>query len=57
MLRTTHGLLKPRREMAYKNLGYGPLARALADWLNKGDELRGLLFTLLVDKSAHSVTA
>lgn len=54
-VRSKHGLLSPRREMAFKNLEYGPLMRALPDWMSRGDELRGLLFTLLVDKRSKSV--
>ena len=54
-LRGTHGLTAPRREMAFKNLGYGPLLRALPEWLGAVDSLPGLLFTLLVDKRSHSV--
>ncbi len=55
VLRGTHGLTAPPREMAFKNLNYGPLFRALPSWLNAVDKLPALLFTLLVDKRSHSV--
>jgi hypothetical protein len=54
-IRAQHGLLSPPREMAFKHLGYGPLARALPQWLDAIDGIPGMLFTLVVDKKARSV--
>lgn len=54
-IRAQHKLLLPYREMAFKNLSYGQLERALPQWLDAIDHVPGLLFSLMVDKRAKSV--
>lgn len=55
-LRKKHGLDIPHKEIAYKSLGYGPLRRALWDYLRLADNwLNGLLVNVAIDKNIYSV--
>ncbi|HDR7670376.1 TPA: hypothetical protein QCX97_004286 [Bacillus wiedmannii] len=55
-IREKHGLNKPYKEIAFKDLRYGPIERALDEYLNMIDlSVNGLVFTLIVDKSVYSL--
>ncbi|MBU2865705.1 hypothetical protein [Pacificibacter marinus] len=43
------------KEMAFKNLGHGPLARCLPDYLQTSDMIAGMLFTVAIHKDVKSV--
>jgi hypothetical protein len=55
-LRNIHNLDTPYKEIAFKDLNYGPIGRCLGDWLRLADFVRGLLFTLVVSKRVVSTT-
>jgi hypothetical protein len=55
-LRSRYKLDDPQKEIAFKDLNYGPISRCLSDWLKLADFVRGLLFTLVVDKKVVSAT-
>jgi len=56
-IRAAYGLLKPYKEIAFKNVSsYGPLKRALSDILDCANNLiNGLLVTVVVDKRIHQL--
>lgn len=53
-IRIAYKLNDPHKEIAFKDLSYGPIDRCLDDWLNIADYLPGLLFTLVVSKQVIS---
>jgi hypothetical protein len=55
-LRKQTGLDNPLKEIAYKDLHYGPVQRALSGYLNHlSNFVNGLLLTVVVDKDVGSV--
>lgn len=55
-IRIQHNLLTPFKEFCFKDMGYGPLNRALPSWLKEaGESIPGLLFTLIIPKSIKSI--
>jgi hypothetical protein len=55
-IREAYGLQNPYKELAFKDLNYGPLQRALPAYLEMLDQsVNGLVFTLLVDKTVVSL--
>jgi hypothetical protein len=55
-IRQTHGLNAPFKEIEFVRLDYGPLARALDDYLIAlNNFVPGLLFTLVVEKGISSL--
>ena len=55
-IREEHGLQNPYKEIAFKDLSYGPIQRALPSYLEMLDKsVNGLVFTLLVDKKVLSL--
>ncbi len=57
-IRTQYKLDNPYKEIAFKDLHYGPLKRALREILRGADFLiNGLLFTFIVDKNAITIFA
>jgi hypothetical protein len=55
-IRRTHGLDEPFKEIEFEALDYGPLARALDDYLIAlNNFVPGLLFTLVVEKKISSL--
>lgn len=55
-LRSIHKLVSPYKKIAFKDLHYGPIGRCIGDWLRLADYVRGLLFTLVVNKKVISAT-
>lgn len=56
ILRNEHRLNSPFKEVAFKDLRYGPLKRALKKFLeNLNNLVPGLLLTIVVDKQIHSL--
>ena len=54
-IRTSHRLNNPFKEIAFKDFRYGPLKRALPDYLSALSNLvNGLLLTVIVDKRMGS---
>lgn len=57
-IRLTYGLNDPFKEMKFEHLHYGPIARALHDYLIAlNNYVPGLLFTLIVEKKILSLFA
>ncbi|MFY9561712.1 MAG: hypothetical protein WAQ52_15875 [Terriglobales bacterium] len=55
-LREAHGLNAPFNEFAYKKLGYGPIGRALTEYLRISDKyIHGVLVTISVEKCIPSL--
>jgi hypothetical protein len=55
-LREARGLTSPAVEFAYKNLQYGPISRALEEYLTLANKfIHGVLVTISVDKSISSI--
>ena len=54
-IRAKHSLDDPYKEMAFKDMGYGPASRALPEWLRNAELAPGLLFTIVVDKNVPSL--
>ena len=54
-IRREYGLLEPHREIGFKDLDYGPMQRALPDFLDAANSIVGLIFTLAVDKRIVSL--
>ena len=54
-IRERHGLVEPYKEVALKDLHYGPLSRSVKDWLGLIAHFPGLLFTLQVDRRLSSI--
>lgn len=55
-VRTKYSLNSPWKEYNFKDLRYGPIKRALSDFLDISDKfIHGLLLTLSIDKSIPSV--
>lgn len=54
-IRARHGLDTPRKEVSFKDLRYGQLDRAVPEWLDAVNGIPGMLFTLVVDKTARSI--
>ncbi len=54
-IRERHGLVQPYKELALKDLDYGPLSRSVKDWLRLIGFFPGLLFTLHVDRRLSSI--
>lgn len=55
-IRHEFGLDNPFKEIAYKDLGYGPIHRSLDKYLSiANNTINGLLFTLIIDKKITSV--
>lgn len=57
LARERHGLNDPYKEIAYKDMRYGPQARALDDILAAAEFAPGLLFNLIVAADVASVIA
>lgn len=56
VLRDSHGLSDPFKKFAYKDLGYGPIARSLREFLCIADQsIHGVLVTISVEKSVPSL--
>jgi len=56
-LRADHMRKKPTKEISFKDLRYGPIARMVPDFLNAASNLvPGLLFTLIVPKQIQTLT-
>jgi hypothetical protein len=55
-IRDQYGLNKPLKEITYKDMHYGPLSRAVSDYLIAlNNYVPGLLFTLILEKGISSV--
>ncbi|HFK1747131.1 TPA: hypothetical protein ACGX4N_003944 [Bacillus cereus] len=55
-IREKHQLDKPIKEIAFKDLKYGPINRSLGEYLDNINNLvNGIAFTLVVDKEIHSL--
>jgi hypothetical protein len=55
-LRKTFGLNSPFKEIAYKDLRYGPIGRTLDQYLKISDDfIQGVLVTISIDKSIPSM--
>jgi hypothetical protein len=55
-IRKKYKLDKPWKELGYKDLGYGPIKRALDEVLDAADKLtHGLLLTISIDKNIESI--
>lgn len=54
-VRQEYGLNKPFKEIAFKDLEYGPLKAALPRLLEAFEYIPGLLLTIIVDKDVQSV--
>jgi hypothetical protein len=55
-IRDKYGLTEPFVEIAFKKLNYGPMKRALTDYLTAANNLiPGLLLTIVIDKKVDSV--
>ncbi len=55
-VREKHSLIDPWKEYGFKDLRYGPIKRALSDFLDIADRLiHGILFTVSIDKNLDTV--
>lgn len=55
-IREKHQLNNPIKEIAFKDLKYGPIERSLDEYLNAlNNFVNGISFTLVVDKEIHSL--
>lgn len=55
-IRAKYILNEPYKEIAFKDLKYGPICRALDEYLNiVNNSVNGLVFTLIVEKSITSI--
>ncbi|MGY6272132.1 hypothetical protein ACXIUT_20780 [Achromobacter denitrificans] len=55
-LRDKYGLNEPFKEISFKDFRYGPISRALDDYLkNLSNFVNGLLLTIVIEKSVGSV--
>lgn len=55
-IREKYQLNNPIKEIAFKDLKYGPIKRSLDEYLNSiNNSVNGIVFTLVVDKEIHSL--
>lgn len=55
-IREKYKLNSPIKEIAFKDLKYGPIKRSLDEYLNAiNNTVNGIVFTLVVDKEIHSL--
>ncbi|AHN24536.1 hypothetical protein [Lysinibacillus varians] len=55
-IREKYQLNNPIKEIAFKDLKYGPIERSLDEYLNAiNNTVNGIVFTLVVDKEIHSL--
>lgn len=58
IIREKYGLDKPLKEIAFKDLHYGPINRSIEEYIISANNLiNGLLFTLVVDKDVKSINS